>query len=254
MVALGLNIPNFGPTATPATLRGWVDFAERHGFDLAMMSDHVAPTPDVTAMYPPPFYDPFTTLAWLTGCTTRVRLGISVAILPYRHPLLTARMAATIDQFTGGRFVLGVGAGWSEPECRALGVPFRERGRITDDYLAAIIDAWTNDVVTHEGTTVAYQDVDTGPRPATTPHPPIWVGGDSPPAIRRAARFGDAWHPGNPPLGWLRTTGRHLPSRHASGRVRSMARCPRRTVRSALAASSRSARTSKRSSSSARPT
>jgi hypothetical protein len=113
MVALGLNIPNFGPTATPATLRGWVRFAERHGFDVAMMSDHVAATADVTALYPPQFYDPFTTLAWLAGFTTRLLLGMSVTILPYRHPLLTARLSATIDGFIDGRFVLGVGVGWS---------------------------------------------------------------------------------------------------------------------------------------------
>jgi probable F420-dependent oxidoreductase len=215
VVALGVNIPNFGPTATPATLRGWVRFAEDHGFDLAMMSDHVAPTSDVAALYPPPFYDPFTTLAWLAGLTTHVRLGISVAILPYRHPLLTARLSATIDRFTDGRFVLGIGVGWSEREYRALGMAFRERGRITDEYLAAILDAWTHDTVTHEGTAATYHDVSTAPRPVATPHPPVWVGGAGPPAIRRAARFGDAWHPVNPSLAWLRATG--LPAlRHAA--------------------------------------
>jgi len=101
---LGLNIPNFGPTATPANLREWIRFAEDTGFALAMMSDHVAPTRDVTATYPAPFYDPFVTLSWLAGFTDRLEFGTTVTILPYRHPLLTARLAANIDQFTQGCF------------------------------------------------------------------------------------------------------------------------------------------------------
>jgi probable F420-dependent oxidoreductase len=195
MTKLGVFVPNFGPTATPDILRGWVRFAESHGFDLAMISDHVAPTPDVTDLYPSPFYDPFATLAWLGGLTERLELGTTVAVLPYRHPLLTARLANNIDQFTGGRFILGVGVGWSEAEYAAVGVPFRERGRMTDEYLTAITDAWTHDVVSLDGDYVKYTDVATGPRAARAPHPPLWVGGWGPAAVRRAVRFGDAWHP-----------------------------------------------------------
>jgi probable F420-dependent oxidoreductase len=207
MIKLGLNVPNFGPTADPDNLRAWIRFAEDSGFAAAMMSDHVAPTPDVTALYPPPFYDPFTTLAWLGGLTDHLELGTTVTIVPYRHPLLTARAAANIDQFTGGRFILGVGVGWSEPEYTALGLPFRERGRMTDEYLAAITHAWTHDRVSLTGDYVSYRDVATGPGAVRSPHPPLWVGGASPAGIRRAARFGDAWHPANPELDWLRDTG-----------------------------------------------
>jgi probable F420-dependent oxidoreductase len=209
---LGVNVPNFGPTASPQNLRDWVQFAEDNGFALAMMSDHVAPTPDVIATYPPPFYDPFATLSWLGGFTRHLELGTSVAVLLYRHPLLTARLATNIDRFTGGRFILGVGVGWSEGEFAALGVPFRERGRITDEYVIAITEAWTKDLVSLSGDYASYRDINTEPRSVRAPHPPLWIGGSSPGAIRRAARFGDAWHPINPQLDWLRTTG--LPMLH----------------------------------------
>jgi probable F420-dependent oxidoreductase len=198
VIRLGLNVPNFGPDTTPDSLRSWVEFAEHAGFSLAMMSDHVAPTPDVTTVYPAPFYDPFATLAWLAGYTTRLSLGTSVAILPYRHPLLTARMSANLDRFTGGRFVLGVGVGWSEQEFGALGVSFADRGRITDEYLTVITRAWARSRLSYTGVHVQFADVSTAPAPVGRPGPPLWVGGLGANAIRRAARFGDAWHPVNP--------------------------------------------------------
>ncbi len=94
-----------------------------------MVSDHVAVTPDVAEQYPAPFYEPFTTLSWLAGVTERVRLGTTVLIVPYRHPLLVARMAANLNELSGGRFVLGVGVGWARQEFEALGVPFDRRGQ-----------------------------------------------------------------------------------------------------------------------------
>jgi probable F420-dependent oxidoreductase len=206
MIRLGLNVPNFGPTTTPTALRAWIEFAEATGFSLAMMSDHVALTADVAAMYPAPFYDPFATLSWLASFTTQITLGTSVAILPYRHPLLTARMSANLDQFTAGRFVLGVGVGWSEVEYAALGVSFAERGRITDEYLTVITRAWTEARLSVDGEHVRFEDVATGPPPVRQPHPPLWVGGMGPTAIQRATRFADAWHPVNPGREWLQHT------------------------------------------------
>jgi probable F420-dependent oxidoreductase len=204
---LGVNILNFGPGTSPDSLRGWARFAEEAGFAIATISDHVVLTPDVQALYPPPFYDPFTTLAWLAGETGRIQLGTSAAILPYRNPLLTARVAANIDQFSGGRLVLGVSAGWSETEFAALGVPFERRGAIADEYLAAIRALWSGEVASMRGRFVSFSEVATGPMPLRRPHPPIWVGGSSAGAIRRAARFADAWHPIDPRLPWLCDTG-----------------------------------------------
>jgi alkanesulfonate monooxygenase SsuD/methylene tetrahydromethanopterin reductase-like flavin-dependent oxidoreductase (luciferase family) len=151
-----------------------------------MISDHIAVTPDVAEQYPPPFYEPFTTLAWLAGLTGTIRLGTTVLIVPYRHPLLIARMAANLNELSGGRLVLGVGVGWAVQEFDALGVPFRQRGKLTDDYLRAIRVAWENDEDYRGGRI------------------PIWVGGNSDAGLRRAVRLGDAWHPLRFTMPWLR--------------------------------------------------
>ena len=204
---IGVNLLNFGPGVSPDGLAGWTELAERLGYHFVMISDHVVMTPDVVARYPAPFYDPFVTLAWLARLTRRVELGTTVVILPYRHPLLTARLGANVDRLSGGRFILGVGVGWARQEFEALGVPFERRGAISNDYLAAIKTAWTTDPASYTGPHVSFRDVRTGPRPVRSPHPPIWVGGASDAAMRRAVRFGDAWHPIRVRIPWLRDTG-----------------------------------------------
>ncbi|MFD4399513.1 TIGR03619 family F420-dependent LLM class oxidoreductase [Kitasatospora sp. NPDC058478] len=191
---LGVNVPNFGPGTDPGVLREWARTSEGLGFDLLMLSDHVTITPDVAVRYPEPFYEPFTTLSWLAGLTTDLRLGTSVLILPYRHPLLTARLAANLSRLSGGRFVLGVGVGWARQEFDALGVPFAARGRLTDEYLGVLRDAWRPET--------PGAGMGTGGHAAPTP---VWVGGHSGAAIRRAVRFGDAWHPLRLPLPLMRS-------------------------------------------------
>jgi|SRR5579862_9689674 len=204
---IGVNILNFGPGATPASLLRSARLAEALGYHLLMISDHVAVTPDVQGPYPAPFYDPFLALAWLAGVTEKIELGTTVTILPYRHPLQTARIAANLDQLSGGRFILGVGAGWARQEFEALGVPFDHRGEVTKEDLEVIKKCWTNDVVSHAGRWVSFQDVHTGPRPLQSPHPPIWVGGSSDAALRRAVHYGDGWHPIRFKIGWLQNEG-----------------------------------------------
>ena len=204
---VGVNLLNWGPGVSPDAMARWASLAEALGYHLVMISDHVAPTPDVVAKYPAPIYDPFTTLGWLAGTTRTIELGTTVIILPYRHPVQTARVAATVDRLSGGRFIFGVGVGWSQPEFESLGVQFARRGAIANDYLAAIKKLWASDVASHSGPFVSFKDVHTAPRPLRAPHPPIWVGGSSDAALRRAVRYGDAWHPNRVRMDWLRDTG-----------------------------------------------
>ncbi|WP_431917549.1 LLM class flavin-dependent oxidoreductase [Nonomuraea jabiensis] len=183
---IGVNVPNFGPGTTPDVLRSWAQTVEGLGYDLLMVSDHVAITSDVAKQYPAPFYEPFTTLAWLAGSTTRIGIGTTVLIVPYRHPLLVARMAANLNDLSGGRLVLGVGIGWARQEFEALGAVYERRGKVTDEYLAAIRAAWADEGDYRSGGV------------------PIWVGGGSEAGLRRAVRHGDGWHPLRNTLPWLR--------------------------------------------------
>ena len=204
---VGVNLINYGPGAGPDSLLRWSRLAEALGYHLLMISDHVAITRDVAAIYPAPFYDPFLTLAWLAGMTRSIELGTTVIILPYRHPLQVARLATNLDQFSGGRFILGVGVGWARQEFAALGVPFRHRGAITDEYLAAITATLAGEVASYAGRFVAFQDVSTAPAPVRPSGLPIWVGGNGEAARRRAVRFNAAWHPISIRVPWLRDEG-----------------------------------------------
>ncbi|MFF2039146.1 LLM class flavin-dependent oxidoreductase [Kitasatospora sp. NPDC058170] len=210
---IGVNVLNFGPGTDPGVLRDWARTVEGLGFDLLMVSDHIAITPDVAERYPAPFYEPFTTLSWLAGLTTRIRLGTTVLIAPYRHPLLTARMAANLDQLSGGRLVLGVGVGWARQEFAALGIPFERRGRLTDDHLAAIRAAWA-DTDAYGGGRI-----------------PLWVGGNSDAGLRRAVRLGDAWHPLRRTMPWLREAAGRLTATAAELGLPAPALAPRTALR-----------------------
>lgn len=199
-----INLPNFGPGMNPETILGWARTAERLGYDLVLVSDHLALTPDANARSPEPFYEAFTTLAWLAGQTDRIELGTGVVIMPHRHPVQLARMASTLDQLAHGRLILGVGVGWARLGYEALGIPFDRRGRTTDDYLRALRVLWDSSKASYHGESIEFHEIHTAPRPARIPHPPIWVGGNSPAAIRRAVQYGDAWHPLWPQIAWLR--------------------------------------------------
>jgi probable F420-dependent oxidoreductase len=190
----GVNIVNFGPGASAGGIRRWATLAETLGYHSVWLSDHIAMTPRVRERYPEPFFDPFMTLTWLAGQTSRVKLGTTVCVLPYRHPLLLARMVANLDQFSGGRSILGVGLGSSDDEYEALGVPFRRRGAMANEGIEILKAVWTADEpVSYHGREFQFQDV-APMRTHQLPRPPIWVGGRSDAAMRRAVLHGDGWH------------------------------------------------------------
>jgi probable F420-dependent oxidoreductase len=177
--------------AGPAELLAVAQAADRNGFDHVAVCDHVAIPRDEAPRMTTTWYDTVATLAWLAGLTENVRLLSAVYIVAYRHALQTAKAFSTLDALSGGRAVLGVGAGHVVAEFDALGVPFRERGRITDDAIRAIRTAFSDEW--------GSGDLGQSPRPVQPGGPPIWVGGTSPAAFRRAAQLGDGWLQQAPP-------------------------------------------------------
>jgi probable F420-dependent oxidoreductase len=173
--------------------------AEALGLDGVFVPDHILAKPATTQHYGAHWPDPFALLAFLAGRTQRISLGASVIVLPYRNALVAAKSAATVDQASGGRFIFGVGVGWDEAEFVDLKLPFRERGRLSDDYIRAIKAAFAADMPQYSGKYVSFSGATFSPRPIQRPHPPIWVGGApgaiSEAAVRRCAELGDAWHP-----------------------------------------------------------
>src|SRR5262249_49423324 len=140
------------------------------------------------------FYEPLVTLAFLAGHTQTARLGVSAYVMPYRNPVLTAKHVATLDALSGGRVVLAVGSGWLREEFVALDVPSAGRGRAPGPSRAVGRALGAGGVATYDGPPSRPPPVRTGPLPAQRPHPPIWIAGNSPAALSRAARIGDGWH------------------------------------------------------------
>jgi probable F420-dependent oxidoreductase len=190
-VKLGVHLPQFGRAAGPDSLRRAAVQAEELGFDDVWVSDHLA-VPD-GAPYPPAFlYEPVVTLTWAAAATSRVGLGSTVLILPYRHPIHLAKELASLDQLSGGRVLLGAGVGWLEGEFDALDVPFHDRGRRTGEYLDAIRACWGDDPASYEGATVSFHAIKVRPKPAH--RIPIWLGGSAERALERAVAKADGWH------------------------------------------------------------
>jgi probable F420-dependent oxidoreductase len=189
----GIHLPHIGRKAGPDSLRRAAIQAEELGFDDVWVSEHIIVPAD--AAYPPSanFWDPVLTLTWAASVTARVRLGTSVLVLPLRHPLPLAKELSTLQNLSGGRLILGAGVGWLEAEFDALGVPFKERGRRMDEGIAMMRAVWTQDPVTFESKWIpaAIEKMRSQPQPVAPI--PIWIGGSSDAAIRRALRL-DGWH------------------------------------------------------------
>ena len=205
---LGWSLPSRGPLARVDVLTRLARTADTLGYSVVTISDHIvlptrssAPYPyDKTGAFPggaqQDYLEPIPLAAWLLAATRRLRVAISVLVVPYRNPVVTAKQLATIDALSGGRLVVGVGVGWWPEEFEALAAPpFTERGAATDEYLRLMKTLWTQDDPRFDGKYYRIADVTMFPKPAQKPHPPIWVGGHTDAALRRTAVLGDAWHP-----------------------------------------------------------
>jgi probable F420-dependent oxidoreductase len=192
-VQIGIHLPQIGRKAGPDGIRRAAIQAEELGFADVWTSEHII-TP-AGAMYPPSplFYDPVLALTWAAAYTKRVRLGTSVLVLPMRHPLPLAKELATLQNLSAGRLILGAGVGWLEAEFAALGVPFGERGRRMDEGIAMMRAVWSDDPVSFEARWVPAVIDNMRMMPKPQKPIPIWIGGTSDAALRRAARH-DGWH------------------------------------------------------------
>jgi probable F420-dependent oxidoreductase len=203
----GVFLPVSGRSATRRTLREYARFAEQLGFQQLWAAERLVIPWTIQTAYPyaegatfivppdRPFLESLTVLAFLAGCTEHIKLGVSVLVLPYRHPLHWAKVAATIDVLSEGRFTLGVGVGWMREEFDALNAPFAERGRVSDEQLQMLWRALTEEHCTFEGQHYRFQDIAFHPKGYTRNRLPIWVGGEGLAAQKRAAGYGDAWFP-----------------------------------------------------------
>lgn len=201
----GVPLPTFRQVASPDAIRRVAERAEALGFDGVWVSDHIVIPGSESDRFARSFgdstgiggliYEPLTVLGFAAACTSRIRLGTTVLVAPYRNPLVTAKMLSTLDVLSGGRIIAGMAVGWMEEEFKALGVPFEERGAISDEYLAAIKALWTQDQPAFHGRYTRFENIVFEPKPAQKPHIPLWIGGNSKSAIRRAVALGDAWHP-----------------------------------------------------------
>src|SRR5919198_3572801 len=204
---VGVSLIVRGSDATQQNLIAMATQAEAWGFDSLWASDHLIIPPLNTSRYPGSesgqfpdswlqrYFEPLAILNFLAGRTSRVRLGTSVLILPMRNPIEVAKEVAGADVLSQGRLLFGVGVGWFKEEFDVLKVPFHERGRRTDEYLQICKTLWTQEPATFQGRYYRFKDAYFGPKPVQRPHPPILIAGHSPAALRRAARFGDGWHP-----------------------------------------------------------
>ena len=194
-VTFGFVVPTYGEYGTADSVRALVAAGEALGYDDLWFGDRAAVPSYALAFCDPGWFESLACAYTALGATSRIRVGIDVLVLPYREPLLLARSTATADVLSGGRFVLGVGVGYLRGEFAALEVDIAARGALTDEYLEILQQAWSpENPITHDGPYRHFADVHTGPRP-TNGAVPVWVGGNHPSAFRRAARFGDGWHP-----------------------------------------------------------
>jgi probable F420-dependent oxidoreductase len=169
--------------------------AEQLGYDMVAVPEHFIIPQKHVELSGPHYFHSTVAQAYIAGATQRIRINSCITLLPLQHPIVMAKALSTADWLSSGRITVTFGVGWLEEEFRILGVPFHERGRMADEYLAAIIELWTQESPSFEGKYVSFKDVAFEPKPVQKPHLPIWMGGDAEPVLARAARYASGWLP-----------------------------------------------------------
>ena len=169
--------------------------AEQLGFDSVWVSDHVIMPGRIKGTFSSIFYDPFVLMTAISAKTSRIKLGTSVIVLPYRHPVVVAKMISTLDVLSEGRVIFGVAPGWLKEEFDVLNADFKNRGKVTDEYMQAISELWRNENPVYKGEFANFSDIDFFPKPHNGRIPEIWVGGGSKYAVNRALKYGNGWQP-----------------------------------------------------------
>ncbi len=194
----GVILPNYRHLAGVEAIKESALKAEVLGFDSVWTTDHLVVPNQYVDRFGASIFEPLTALMYIAGATRRVRLGTSVIILGYRNPILVAKMVSTLDCLSGGRVIFGAAAGWMKEEFDILKVPFEERGDISDEYLKIMKTLWVSEAPAFQGRYFQFSGIKFLPQPVQKPHPPVWIGGNSKRAIRRAVELGDGWHPNYP--------------------------------------------------------
>lgn len=192
----GVTVPNNWGIEDVRDALAFGPLAEELGYDSVWVMDHLFNNGYIRQrLDDKPYYHPLATLSYLSATTRRVLLGTSVLVLPYHHPVELAKYAATLDHMSGGRVTLGIGVGAMTEEFAALGIPMSERGALTNESIRVMRELWTNPAPSYHSRRWNFDDLRFSPKPVQQPHIPLWIGGASPGALRRAARLGDGWHP-----------------------------------------------------------
>lgn len=194
----GLAAPHFRQVASVEALQRVAKEAEDMGYDSLWVTDHILLPKQYHERFGVEMLEMVPVLGYLAAVTRRVRLGTSVIILAHRNPIFMAKALATVDVLSGGRLIVGAAAGWCKEEFEFLGIPFEQRGDISDETLRIFKVLWTEDDPQFEGKFWRFSNTRAEPKPIQKPHPPIWVGGNSRRALRRAVELGDGWHPTRP--------------------------------------------------------
>ena len=190
----GVAVPNYGKYAAKTEIVKMAQIAEELGFDSIWVSDHVI-IPETHKGFGYVFYDPFITLSYIAAQTRKIKLGTSVIVLPYRNPVVLAKMISTLDNLSEGRIILGVGTGWIKDEFDALGIAYEKRGEVTDEIQKVLKILWTEDNPSFKGKHYNFSNIKFRPKPVQKPHPVFWVGGGTKKAIERSVKYGEGWHP-----------------------------------------------------------